>query len=319
MSETRRLRLILHGKAAARDEVRAAVEAVRGLGHAVSVRVTWEEGDTQRLAREALADDEAIDVLVAGGGDGTLNEVVSSVLEVAGEDRPPFAFALLPLGTANDFAHGLGLPVEDPTACLTLAATGQARPTDVGTVNGQVFVNVVSGGFGAEVTTETDPTLKRLIGGAAYLLTGLNKVGAIEAVAAHIRVDGEDGWRGRFVALAVGNGRRAGGGVPLSPDAELDDGLLDLIVVPEPERGDVGQLVQGFLETGAEALRAHLVMRRAARIEIETERPIQVNLDGEPLHAERLDIRVLPGRIRLVRPDASGRGQAPVAKDARGG
>ena len=138
----RHLRLVLHGKAAARPEIREAVAAVRADGHRVEVRVTWEAGDSALFAKEAAA--QGVEVVVAGGGDGSLNEVVSGVVD--GSGPPKCSIALLPLGTANDFAHGCGIPVDDPTAALRLAAETEARPIDLCQINGRVFVNMATGG-----------------------------------------------------------------------------------------------------------------------------------------------------------------------------
>lgn len=302
---TSHLRLILNGKSAARQDVRRAVKATRNLGHKVSVRVTWEAGDTQRLTREALleADVEGIDTLVAGGGDGTVNEVVSSALDAWEQERPlPFSFAVLPLGTANDFARGIGLDPENLTACLFHAVTGQARPTDVGTVNDRAFVNVATGGFGTRVTTETDPKLKKLLGGAAYIFTGLNRFSELSASQGRISAEGFE-WKGSFLALAIGNGRQAGGGVQLCPDAKLDDGLLDLTIVPQPRTEDLPDILGRLLDEGSNGLRNALVMKKLRALTIETNEPFQINLDGEPVHATRLNIATLPGKIRFKRPD----------------
>jgi lipid kinase YegS len=298
------LRLILNGKSAARADVRSAVKAVRDRGHDVSVRVTWEAGDTQRLTREALseAQDGSIDVLVAGGGDGTVNEVISSALDVLGPEKvAPFSFAVLPLGTANDFARGMGLDPKDLEACLVMAAEGTAKPTDLGMVNERAFANVATGGFGTSVTTQTDPQLKRLLGGAAYIFTGINRFHDLVACSGHIRSDGFE-WQGQFLALAIGNGRQAGGGVELCPDAELDDGLLDLTVVPAPTVDDVPVVLRQILEGGEEGLRRSVVTKKLKKLTIESEAPLQINLDGEPLHSEKLEIVALPGRIGFKRP-----------------
>jgi len=301
---TNHLRLILNGKSAARQDVRSAVKATRDLGHKVTVRVTWEPGDTQRLTREALleAGAEGIDTLVAGGGDGTVNEVVSSALDVWDQDRPlPFSFAVLPLGTANDFARGIGLTPENLNACLALAATAQARPTDVGTVNDRAFVNVATGGFGTRVTTETDPNLKKLLGGAAYIFTGLHRFSELSASQVRISAEGFE-WKGAVLALAIGNGRQAGGGVQLCPDAELDDGLLDLTIMPQPRAQELPDILRRLLENGSDGLRDELVMKKLAALTVETDEPFQINLDGEPVHATQLNITNLPGRIRFKRP-----------------
>lgn len=297
------LRLILNGKSASRKDVRAAVDAVRSMGHDVSVRVTYEAGDVTRLAAEALRDhgEAPIDTLVSGGGDGTLNEVVDAVLHhVPKGDRPPFSFAVLPLGTANDFARHIKLDPTDITGCLRFAARASAKPTDVGEVNGCVFVNMATGGFGTKVTAETDPNLKRVLGGAAYLFTGLHRFS--ELAACEARVEAEDfSWEGPFLALAIGNGRRAGGGIRLCPKAELDDGQLDLTIVPFPETGKVLDLFSSLLESGVDGTNGGFIQRRVCNLTIETSDPVQFNLDGEPMTGTSWKIGLRHHQIDLRR------------------
>src|SRR5262249_53730094 len=136
----RSLRVIVHGKAAGNELLRSAVGQVRQRGHRVEVRVTWEPGDAVRFAAEAVA--AGPDAVVAAGGDGTLNEVVNGVVAEGLPARCPVG--VLPLGTANDFATACGIPADDLTAALLLAAEGTPTPIDLGRVNGRVFVNVAS-------------------------------------------------------------------------------------------------------------------------------------------------------------------------------
>ena len=202
------IRIILHGKAAGDARVRTAVHAVRQNGHPAEVRVTWEPGDAARLTAEAVADAGAgkVSCIVAGGGDGTINEVFASAY---GEGLPPqCSLGVLPLGTANDFAHAAGIPIENPTAALQLAASGPPQWIDVGLLAGRPFINLVSGGFGSRVTMETDPELKRRLGGLAYLLTGISHFAELSANRGSFRAEGFS-WQGRFVAVAIGNGRPA--------------------------------------------------------------------------------------------------------------
>lgn len=301
--EKQHLRLILNGKSSDRKDVRAAVAAVRDMGHDVSVRVTYEAGDVARLAAEALADHAGnrIDTLVAAGGDGTVHEVVDEVLRLMpGAEKPPFAFAVLPLGTANDFAHHIKLDPSDIPGCLRFAARASAKPMDVGEVNGRIFVNMATGGFGTKVTAQTDPNLKRVLGGAAYLFTGLHRFS--ELAACEARVEAEDfEWEGSFLALAIGNGRRAGGGIRLCPRAKLDDGFLDLTIVPYAASETVLDLLSTLLENGVEGLEAGLVQRRVRNITIETSEPVQFNLDGEPMTGTSWRIGIRQHQIDLRR------------------
>lgn len=302
-----RLRLILHGKVARDPRVHDAVDAARADGHVVEVRVTFEAGDATRMAGDAVAAAKAgaLDTIVAGGGDGTVNEVFAAAL--AAGPPPGCSFGVLPLGTANDFAHSVGLPVEDLTAALRLVTTSPARAIDIGRLDGRRFVNLVSGGFGSRVTVETDPELKRRIGGLAYVVTGVSRFRELSASRGRFVAEGFE-WEGSFLALAIGNGRQAGGGIPLCPEAMLDDGLLDLMILPEvaPE-ARLDALTQLLLQ-GQAAIPGFQVRTRSPWIEFSSDKELYVNLDGEPVrtHAFRVEcesaaLRVHVGKTELLK------------------
>ena len=184
------VRIILHGKAAGDARVRKAVQALRRDGHLIEVRVTWEPGDAARLTAEAVAEarNEGLDCIVAGGGDGTINEVFAAAY--AAGLPAGCALGVLPLGTANDFAHAAGVPVDDLTAALRIAASAPSRAIDLGLVDGRPFINLVSGGFGSRVTAETDPELKRRLGGLAYAITGISRFAELSANRGVFRAEG---------------------------------------------------------------------------------------------------------------------------------
>src|SRR5271169_5709468 len=264
------IRIILHGKAAGDARLRTAVHALRKDGHGVEVRVTWEPGDAARLTAEAVAEAHrgGIDCIVAGGGDGTINEVFAA----AHADGLPqkCSLGLLPLGTANDFAHSTGIPIDDLTAALRVAASAPPRLIDLGLVNGRVFVNLVTGGFGSRVTVETDPRLKQRLGGLAYAITGIAHFAELSGNRGQFRAE-DFSWEGNFLAVAIGNGRQAGGGIPLCPNALIDDGLLDLMILPAMERDARLDAFSHLLREGAEGIRAKLVTKRSSWIEYESE------------------------------------------------
>lgn len=277
--------------------MRQAVHTLRENGHGVEVRVTWEPGDAQRLTAAAAADAGRgqIDVIVAGGGDGTINEVFAAAY--AAGLPSGCSLGILPLGTANDFAHATGVPVKDPLAALRLVAETPPHWIDLGLLNDKPFINLVSGGFGSRVTVETDPELKKRLGGLAYVLTGMSRFAELSANAGRFRAEGFS-WEGRFTAVAIGNGRQAGGGVRLCPDAMVDDGLLDLTVLPEMNRPARLDAFGRLLREGAAALRRELVTARSSWIEYEADAALNVNLDGEPMVAKQFRVecrnRVLP-------------------------
>ena len=234
-------------------------------------------------------------MLIAAGGDGTLNEVVHGLMDLSKKARPPLG--VVPLGTANDFAAGCGIP-RDPEQALALCLEGQRVPIDVGKANEHWFLNAASVGFGAAVTATTPPELKRLLGPAAYTV-----MGAILAMNVHH-------YRGRLIlpdreitgsgpVAIVGNGRQAGG-FQVTPRARIDDGLLDVLVVR--------QIPPIALLTAARELEElspdgeYISYQQTPWAEVYPEEAIPVNLDGESVRFSNVRYEAVPGAIRLVVP-----------------
>jgi len=287
----RKALLILHGKQALNAEVRAAVAARREDGWQLDVRLTWEAGDAQRLVNEALQ--AGYPTLIAGGGDGTLRDVAEAMAQA----KTTASLALLPLGTANDFARAAGVALEPLIALALLDEPAQA--IDLGEVDGQVFLNMATGGFGSNVTANTSEELKRVLGGAAYFLTGLTRFAEVHS--AFGRFSGPDfAWEGEFLALGIGNGRQAGGGHLLCPQARVNDGLLDVCIVPAPADvvGTLGTLLSG----GINGLQSVALTARLPWLEIEAPEGLDLNLDGEPMESSRLRFAAMPAALRVHLP-----------------
>ena len=281
--------VILHGKQAMNEEVRKAVLEQRERGWTLDVRVTWEAGDAQRLVDEALA--AGYTHVVAGGGDGTLRDVA----EAMGRAKTKASLALLPLGTANDFAKAAGVSLQPAEALALLDLP--ARPIDLGKVGDQLFLNMATGGFGSQVTANTSEDLKKVLGAAAYLFTGLSRFSELQA--ASVELTGPDfHWQGDLLALGIGNGRQAGGGQVLCAEAVVDDGLLDVAILPAPQEvvGALRDLLAG------EGL---FVRARLPWVEIKSSQGLDINLDGEPLQAESLRFEAVPAALRVHLPPNS--------------
>lgn len=296
--------LILNGKAAAAGDLREAVAGLRGCGIGVAVRVTWEAGDDARYVDEAVQ--AGAGTVVAGGGDGTLSAVAAALARQGADLDTLPALGLLPLGTANDFAAAAGLP-QDPVEALELLLAAPPRPVDLLRVlaDGREHwcANLASGGFGTEVTVETGEGMKKLLGGLAYLVTGVARLGRIEAQPLRLRGRGF-AWQGGMIALGLGNGRQAGGGQVLCPDARLDDGMLDLTVVPELS-GELLATLGTVLRDGREAAVEEVAVRaRLPWVELEPEQVLTLNLDGEPVQARHFRIECVPARVRMRLPPA---------------
>ncbi|SFR89536.1 lipid kinase YegS [Stenotrophomonas maltophilia] len=298
-----RWRLILNGKSAGNDELRDAVRQWRERGVQLEVRVTWEEGDAERYVAEAI--DHGVDVIVAAGGDGTLSAVAETLAHRDESADALPSLALVPMGTANDFATSANIPAE-PEAALALIGQTTAHAIDLLRVDADGTpwwcANLASGGFGTQVTVETDAGLKKMLGGLAYVITGIAKLGRIEPITA--RLQGPDfAWEGGFIALGIGNGRQAGGGQQLCPQALIDDGLLDVTVVPELE-GEVASTLGQMLTGGKEAALERVATRvRLPWLQLESAQPLTLNLDGEPVQARRFRIDCVAGRVRMHLPD----------------
>ncbi|QJP96732.1 lipid kinase YegS [Pseudomonas fluorescens] len=291
--DERRALLILHGKQALNEAVRAAVEHKRKQGWELAVRLTWEAGDAQRLVEEALA--AGYRQIIAGGGDGTLRDIA----EALAAHSHKASLVLLPLGTANDFSRAAGIPLE-PAEALELLDR-PPREIDLGEVGGQIFLNMATGGFGSQVTANTSEDLKKVLGGAAYLFTGLSRFSELRTAYGELQGPGFH-WSGEMLALGIGNGRQAGGGHVLCPEALVNDGLLDISILPAPQEL-VGTL-KSLLSDGF-GIDNMFVRARLPWVEIKAAEGLCINLDGEPLEGDNLRFAARPAALRMHLPENS--------------
>jgi len=162
-------------------------------------------------------------------------------------------------------------------------------------------LNVATGGFGTSLTVATPNELKRVLGGAAYLVTGLTHFASIRPARGRMTAPGF-AWEGAFLVLAVGNGRQAGGGHPLCPEALLNDGLLDVRILPKLPNDELPQALRDLLRDGLDAVHRSVVGARVAHLEIETDEELQINLDGEPTTGTRFRFELLPRRLPMKLP-----------------
>lgn len=284
--------LILNGKSAGDETLRAAIALLRDEGMDIQVRVTWEKGDAGRYVKEAQQ--LGVDTVIAGGGDGTINEVATALVNCTGENIP--ALGILPLGTANDFATSAGIP-DTLEKALQLAIVGKAVAVDIARVNDKTcFINMATGGFGTRITTETPEKLKAALGGVSYLIHGLLRLDKLKADRCEIR--GEDfQWQGDALVIGIGNGRQAGGGQQLCPQALINDGLLHLRIFTGEE------LLPALLTTLTQPDdNPHIIDGKSAWFEVSAPHEITFNLDGEPLSGEHFRIEVLPNALQCRLP-----------------
>ena len=284
--------LILNGKGADNALLRDAIGALREEGMTLHVRVTWEKGDAVRYVEEACR--LGVDTVIAGGGDGTINEVATALAEV--KTAPVPALGLVPLGTANDFATSAGIP-EELDKALRLAIVGHEVPVDIARVNNKTcFINMATGGFGTRITSETPEKLKAALGGVSYLIHGLMRPDTLKADRCNI--SGEDfHWQGDALVIGIGNGRQAGGGQQLCPQALINDGLLQLRIFTAEE------LLPALLTTLTRPEESpNVIDSTSSWFEIDAPHDITFNLDGEPLTGRQFRIEVQADALRCRLP-----------------
>lgn len=284
--------LILNGKSAGTPELRDAVMQLRDEGVVIHVRVTWEKGDAERYVEEAVALQVA--TVIAGGGDGTINEVATALIQCDSERVP--ALGIVPLGTANDFATSVNIPTDMANA-LKLAIAGHDVPVDIAQVNRETcFINMATGGFGTRITTETPEKLKSALGGVSYLIHGLMRMDTLKPDRCEIR--GENfSWQGDALVIGIGNGRQAGGGQQLCPEALIDDGLLHLRIFTGEE------LLPALLNTlASDDGKENLVDSVSPWFEVTASHEMTFNLDGEPLSGTSFRMEILPAALRCRLP-----------------
>lgn len=296
--------LILNDRAEQSEPLGTLLAGWRQSGYRVEEHPVGRDGPPAELAVRAAR--EGFDAVVAAGGDGTLNEVVTGVVR---SGRTDLAIGLLPFGTANDFATACGhlsYGLEEQVYWTFKAA---ATPVDVGKVNDRYFINVASGGFGAEASAETPQYLKGLLGGLAYSITGLVKV--FEGKARKGVFQAPDfAWEGDILLFAVSNGRQAGGGYIVAPAATLNDRLLDVLIVPDPGLLDLPAALEDMFRPGTFDTN-YVKHFQAPWLRVEAPADLHVNVDGEPMQADSFRFGLHGQQLPMLLPP-----EAPVRDPA---
>ncbi len=288
--------LILHRKSANEEYVKEAVKTVRKEGIKLRVLVPFNKAEKPRVVREAL--ERGATRIIAGGGDGTINAVADALIG-KGKEKPAVTLGVFPLGTANDFARGCGLPADDLTECLRIACTREGRQIDVGVMNKRYFINVASMGFGAEITATTPIQLKKALGGGAYTLMGMVKAMNLTPYTGRVLIPGKDPIEGNMLFGAVGNNHFAGGGFDIAPHARLDDGLLDFTAIMHSPGFSLNDLVRE-LDDPMNPDNRFVAYRQLSKFTIEADQKLHCNLDGEPVIKQKLKFNILPQHLLVA-------------------
>lgn len=280
------------------------VKAAAALG--IQVQRTRKPGDGVWMAQQAAR--EGARTVVAAGGDGTIHEVVSGLL---GLGQSPPCLGVVPLGTGNDFARNVGLPL-DPLLALD-TCTGTATPIDVIRLDTDgrrtVCMNALNGGFSGELADNLTDELKERWGRLSYLRAATESLTDLTTYEVHLELDGEPPETHRAYNVAIANGPAVGGGFPIAPEARPWDGMADVVLVRPATIARLTTLLPAVL-TGAEPDSELFQSWRARRGRIFVTPELPFSLDGEVDAAAEIRFEVLRGALKvcgIARPEPASR------------
>ncbi|WP_046180216.1 diacylglycerol kinase [Domibacillus tundrae] len=272
---TKRARIIYNptsGRELFRKHLPEALEKLEKAGYETSAHATTGEGDATYAAR--IAAERKFDVVIAAGGDGTLNEVVNGL---AGQEHRP-KFGVIPMGTTNDFARALHIP-RDIQGAIDVITAGETIPVDVGRMNDRYFINIAGGGRLTELTYEVPSKLKTMLGQLAYYLKGIEMLPSIKPTDVRIEYD-DRVFEGESLLFLIGLTNSVGGFEKLAPDSSVNDGLFTLIILKKTNLAEFIRIV-GLALRGDHLNDPHVVYTKARRIHVQSSHPMLINLDGE--------------------------------------
>ncbi|CAH0120553.1 MULTISPECIES: diacylglycerol kinase [unclassified Paenibacillus] len=266
-------------------------------GIETSCFATMGEGDATRAAADAV--DRGFDLILAGGGDGTLYEVINGMAER--ENRPPLG--IFPLGTTNDFARALGIPRHWSDAC-DLIIRQETRAIDLGKANDKYFINIAGGGSLTELTYEVPSKLKTMIGQLAYYMKGLEKMTHLRPFELKVRAAGVGEFEEEFMIFLIANTNSVGGFERLAPEARVDDGMFDVLMLKKCNLAEFIRIA-GMALRGEHFSDPNLLYFQTNRLEVSTPGHVQLNLDGEMGGTLPCTFTMLPSHIRIYADRAS--------------
>ncbi|GIO27992.1 diacylglycerol kinase [Ornithinibacillus bavariensis] len=260
------------GREAFKKELPAVLEKLEKAGYETSAHATTGEGDATEAARIAV--ERRYDVVIAAGGDGTINEVINGIAE---QDYRP-RLGVIPVGTTNDFARALTIP-RDIQKAVDVILEDHSMLLDIGKVNEHYFINIAGGGKLTELTYDVPSKLKTMLGQLAYYVKGIEMLPSLKPAHVKIEYDGtvleED-----IMLFLISNTNSVGGFEKLAPDACLDDGYFDLLILRKTNLAEFIRIVTLALR-GAHLDDKHVIYTKAKHIIVTPEDKMQLNIDGE--------------------------------------
>lgn len=273
--QLKRARIIYNpsaGREQFRRELPYVLEQLEKAGYETSAHATTGEGDATRAAEIAV--EREYNLVVVAGGDGTINEVITGIAEA--EYKP--TIGIIPAGTTNDFARALSIP-KDVKKAVKIMLDNKEQALDIGKVNGQYFVNIAGGGDLTELTYDVPTKMKAAIGQLAYYVKGIEMLPSIRPSSVTIEYDDEV-FTGEIMLFLVANTNSVGGFEKLAPDALLDDGYFDLLILKKANLGEFLRVATAGLR-GAHLEDENIIYTQARRIKVTPNEKMLLNIDGE--------------------------------------
>jgi len=260
------------GREAFKKELPNVLARFEAAGYETSAHATTCEGDATEAARGAV--ERGFDVLVAAGGDGTINEVVNGI---ADHDHRP-KLGIIPTGTTNDFARALGIP-RDIKKATEIILEDESMLLDIGKVNGRYFMNIAGGGKLTELTYEVPSKLKTMLGQLAYYIKGIEMLPSFKPTRATIELDDEV-IEDDIMLFLIANTNSVGGFEKLAPGATLDDGLFEVLILRKTNLAEFIRIATLALR-GAHVGDKQIIYKKSKYVKIMTDDKMQLNIDGE--------------------------------------
>ncbi|MGM0750699.1 MAG: diacylglycerol/lipid kinase family protein [Bacillota bacterium] len=248
-----------------------ALETINEMGYETEVRMTEGEGDAMDFAREAC--ERKFDFVAAMGGDGTINEAINGIAEQ--EHRP--LFGLIPLGTVNDFARALNIPM-DPEDAIDIFKQNHVQKTDVGKINDRYFINIVAVGALAEASFSTPVEQKSKLGPLAYIIEGMKKMK--EKQPFELKVHSDHDWEGDALLMLVALTNSVGGMETIAPEAKVNDGKLHVFIIKDIALPHFLMLLPKIL-SGELAESEHVHYMKVTKLTASSTYEMIANIDGD--------------------------------------
>ena len=264
------------GREAMKNNLVDILNILERAGYETSAYATTPEPNSAKNEAERAAK-SGFNLIVAAGGDGTINEVVNGIAPL--KHRPKLG--IIPAGTTNDYARALKIPREDPIGAAKVIAKGQTIKMDIGEAGKNWFVNIAAGGLLTELTYGVPSQVKSLFGYLAYLVKGAELLPQIKPIKMHLEYDGGtyDGKASMFF-LALTNS--IGGFEQIVPDASLDDGKFTLIVVKTSNLIEILQLITMVLNGGKHVNDPRILYVKTSKLVAKpVDEKMMINVDGE--------------------------------------